>query len=365
LFRISIFEFRIYILMTTRNKPARVVLLRKHPTPSEELYFLWPIQELIDHAAIDVRIFQARAGLGKKKAFLSSLQGAHVVAVRYLPRGWLKLLKEVRGELAGLTYIVDDDIPAARETVNLPRDYRRRLTKAAKRDFWPMLDLADTLITTSTTLFERYASDRTFLLEPGLFLPLPDEGLCPQEGPLRMAFFATAMHQPDLEMIAPALEAVHDRYPQVQLDMIVSRNPPSELKGLPRVNFYPPMPWSEYKGFLQGQRAQILMVPKQETPYNRAKSFIKVLDAAQLGAVGVYSNVRPYNEVVEHGRDGLLVNNAPKAWFEALEWLISNPTRRYELRQGCKELAMRIGNPERLTAFWEKQLCCQRLRHPF
>jgi glycosyltransferase involved in cell wall biosynthesis len=343
--------------MPSRGEPAPVMLLRKHPTPTEEMYFLWPIQELIDHDALDVRIIQSKAGLGKKKAFLSSLLGAHVVAVRYLPRGWLRVLKEVRGELAGLTYIVDDDIPAARETADLPRDYRRRLIKAAQNDFWPMLDLADTLITTSTTLFERYASDRTFLLEPGLFLPLPDEGPCPNEQSLRMAFFATAMHQPDLEMIAPALEAVHDRHPQVQLDMIVSRNPPSELSGLPRVSFYPPMPWADYKCFLQRQRAHILLAPKQETPYNKAKSFIKVLDAAQLGAVGVYSNVRPYNEVVEHGRNGLLVDNTPKAWFDALEGLISNPAKTSELRQGARELALRIGNPERLTAFWKKHLC--------
>ncbi len=340
--------------------PARVVLLRKHPTPTEEMYFLRPVQKLLDNDTVDLHIIQAKAGLRAKRKFLPELQGAHVVAVRYLPKGWLELLKEVRGELAGLTYIVDDDIPAARNTADLPKDYQRRLTKAAQHDFWPMLELADTLITTSTTLFERYASDRTSLLEPGLFQPVPDAVSCPQEGPLRMAFFATAMHQPDLEMIAPALHSVLERFQRVHLDVVVSKRPPPLLASQPRVHVTPPMAWETYKRFIKEQRAHIFLAPKKETPYNKAKSFIKVLDAAQLGAVGVYSNVRPYNEVVEHGRNGLLVDNTLKAWFEALEWLITNPGKMSELRQGARELALKIGNPERLTAFWEKQLCCQR-----
>lgn len=340
-----------------KSQPKRVVLLRKHPTPTEEIYFLSPVRKLIDNADIDLDIIQGKAGLGTEKALIPRLRGAHVVVARYLPKGWLKLLRKIRGELAGLTYIVDDDIPAASETTNLPRDYQRRLIKVARHDFWPMLDLADTLLTTSTYLFERYASDKTLLLEPGLFLPLPETDDRHDKSLLRMAFLSTAMHQPDLEMIAPALHEIQKQYKHVQLEIIVSRKPPKALTSLPRATLYPSMSWQDYKDFVRQRKLDILLTPKQETPYNRAKSFIKVLDAAQLGAVGVYSDVRPYNEVVEHGKSGLLASNTSQDWYKALAWLIENPGKLSALRQGGRELASRIGNPDRLTNFWKILFC--------
>lgn len=216
-----------------------------------------------------------------------------------------------------------------------------------------MLDLADTVVTTSTYLLERYASQKTVLLEPGLFLPLPETDDGRDESRVRIAFFATAMHQPDLEMIAPALRQIQQRFEHVHLEFIVSRKPPRALSSLPRTTWFSPMTWENYKHFVCQRKEDILLAPKQETPYNKAKSFIKVLDAAQLGAVGVYSDVRPYNEVVEHGKNGLLIHNTPEDWHEALEWLIANPGNRSALRRGSRELATRIGNPERLTQFWK------------
>jgi len=337
-----------------------VVLFRKKPAPTDEIYFLNPISPLVGSGRIDLKIYDSRHYFGRKTDILQSIQGSRVVVSRYIHPTWLTLLKDHHEKTDGITYIVDDDIPAARNTADLPGDYRRRMNLAAENEFSPMLDLADSIVVTSRYLYERYGSEKTFLLEPGLTTRFPESSVksMPME-PLRIIYFATAMHQADLKLIAPSLIRVVERFDNVRIDIVISKIPQPELSSVPRIRFVKPMSWERYKRFFSKQQAHILLAPKLDTPYNLGKSFIKVLDAAACGAAGIYSNVRPYNEVVENGTDGLLVENHPEKWLEALSRLIENPSEIGRIAQKGRDLALRIGNPGRLTGFWEERLLRQ------
>lgn len=335
---------------------CKVVLIRKHPTPTDEIYFFKPLEKLLNSGILDLEIFEKKFRIHKQRSF-NRIHGTHVVISRYIPGPWLKYLR-THSNAHHITYLFDDDIPAARESPNLPRRYRKKLARCANNEFYPMLDLADTLVTTSPYLFERYASRKIFLLEPGLWTSRPDLSESTRsQSSVRIVYFATAMHWSDLEMIAPALRRIHDSFPFVVFDIVVSRKIPRVLANLSRVRFHTPMPWEKYKEFLTDRQADIFLAPKDQSPYNRGKSFIKVLDAALCGAVGVYSTVAPYTGVVRDGVDGVLVRNDPGDWYLALHRLLTNPSEREVLRRRGGELAERIGNPDRLTRFWENHFC--------
>ncbi|MDH4572946.1 hypothetical protein [Salinicola acroporae] len=56
----------------------------------------------------------------------------------------------------------------------------------------------------------------------------------------------------------------------------------------------------------------ISLTPMRDTPFNAGKTYIKFLDNAAMGSVGLYSARSPYREIVSHGEDGLLVEDTPK-----------------------------------------------------
>ncbi len=338
---------------------SQVLLLRKQATPTDDIYFLQPVQELIQSGRIELSVVDNDCSFRSKRNLVCTHPPGHVVISRYLPRKGMSLLRELKknNSRPHISYIFDDDLAAAERTKDLPWKYKRSLQKVDKNQFQPLLKIADSLVTTSRTLYRDYHSQKTHLLEPGLWEFPKKNTLDPQnEGQLHIAYFATAMHRSDLEMIAPALQKLHNSYPWVKMDMLVSKKPLKSLAAMPRINFISPMGWPEYKKFLSEQKVHILLAPKRQTPFNRSKSFIKVLDAAQCGAVGVYSNVPPYSEVVEHGKNGFLVSNDSRQWYCTLSWLIENSSRILPLAEAGRSLAYRIGNPERLKTFWKSHL---------
>ncbi len=157
-------------------------------------------------------------------------------------------------------------------------------------------------------------------------------------------------------MIAPVLRKLHDSYRNIRFDIITGKRKPSILSGLERVTIHRQLSWPKFKNFMSGNYAHIALAPLQDTPFNRAKTYIKLLDASTLGAVGIYTNSPPYNEVITDGLNGLLVNNSPECWYNAISGLIEQPERMLSLAKAWQALAEQIGDPKRLERFWRERL---------
>lgn len=86
------------------------------------------------------------------------------------------------------------------------------------------------------------------------------------------------------------------------------------------------------------------LAPLADNPFNRCKSNIKWLEYSAHARAGIFSDLEPYRESVEHGKTGMLVGDDPKEWFEALEYLISNPNQRKAMgRAARKDAFARFG----------------------
>jgi hypothetical protein len=167
-----------------------------------------------------------------------------------------------------------------------------------------------------------------------------------------LTFHGTAIHQADLAAITPALIAVHNARANVRIELVTSGQIDPGLKRLPRVVQRRAMSWRRYRLMVERSTRHIMLVPLMDTPFNRGKSHVKVLDAAGLGAAGIYAARSPYADVVVHGRSGLLVDDDIAAWRDAILALVDDWARARAIAADGQLLARRIGDPSLAVAFW-------------
>jgi glycosyltransferase involved in cell wall biosynthesis len=77
----------------------------------------------------------------------------------------------------------------------------------------------------------------------------------------------------------------------------------------------------------------VALAPLPDSSFHNCKFHNKFLDYTALGAPGIYSNVPPYADVIEHRRTGMLVDNSPSAWACAIENLLADASLRERIVQ--------------------------------
>lgn len=159
---------------------------------------------------------------------------------------------------------------------------------------------------------------------------------------LEIGYMGTFTHDDDLLMILPALQAVHKNHlGEIEFQIIGGvgrKSTPDALADLP-VRYIQTEPGGEeYPLFMTWFTSQtdwdIAIAPLRDTPFNQAKSDIKLLDYSAIGTAGIFSNVPAYQKSVVHLENGWLVDNQIDAWISALEALINDEALRMQI--ACK-----------------------------
>lgn len=331
----------------------RWLLLSDGARPTEDIYFLESVAPFLRSEGHDVGRLDVRGWRWRLARWVLSRQpGANLVLCRTLPERVLYWLERRRERFGRIVYLIDDDMPAASEDEALPAAYRRRMARIAAMQ--PrLLTLADVVVASSEGLAARLESRHgdVRVLTPPLISPLPDlshfdESCC------QVGFYGTRAHLADLQHIAPALRRLHDTSPHVSLEVMLGSHTPAELQGLERLESPNAMSWKGFRGYQQRRRIHIGLAPLLDSAFNRGKSFIKFLDISAMGGVGVYSRRPPYTEIVEHGVTGLLVDDTPQAWFDALSYLIERPDLARRMAENAARVARERGDTAKACAFW-------------
>lgn len=107
-----------------------------------------------------------------------------------------------------------------------------------------------------------------------------------------------------------------------------------------KCEYLPGMPLLEYRRFMKERHFDIGVAPLNNDEFSKCKYFNKFLEYTAHGMVGVYSNTEPYTYVVKNGENGMLADNDPDSWYEALSTLI----KKKSLRQECVQNAVQYIN---------------------
>ena len=157
--------------------------------------------------------------------------------------------------------------------------------------------------------------------------------------PVRILFMGTTTHDVDLALVEPVLARLHQAFPgRVRFELIGV----SARGDLPEWVHRVPVAISRlsYPGFVNWMAQQpawdIGIAPLADTPFNRGKSAIKVMDYAALGLAVVASDVAAYGDTMIDGVTGLVVANAEATWYEALRRLVCDPSLRFGLACGAR-----------------------------
>lgn len=288
------------------------------------------------------RILRVDTAVDPDPATLRELTDCRLlVAVRYLPEPWLKPLARLRAGGARLALLLDDHLldPAAMR--QLPRDYRRRLWQRIGRLGPRLPELVDQLWVTSEALAHNYAhlGARRLPLHPH-----PD--LLIERPRLQLAYLGTSVHEAEFAWLLPLLEELQLRHGHTHVELFGDLALNRRFRHLPRLRILHPMRWSNYLAETGAGRIDILLTPLLSSPFNAARSPVKLIDAARSGAAGLYSDRPPYRGFVRDGVDGLLLDDDPTSWLKAIDRLIADPGERLRLAAAARRRALALSRGE-------------------
>jgi processive 1,2-diacylglycerol beta-glucosyltransferase len=156
--------------------------------------------------------------------------------------------------------------------------------------------------------------------------------------PIVIGYMGSNTHLPDLQMIAPALEDLLNRYQEKLSLKFWGGEPPPGIRQHPNVSWIPlEIPdYAQFADYFSEQKCDIFIAPLVDTPFNRSKSPIKFFEYSILGVPGIYSRIPPYEDVIHHGQNGFLASTTDE-WISCLENLIENPSIRFNLGQCAQQ----------------------------
>lgn len=125
--------------------------------------------------------------------------------------------------------------------------------------------------------------------------------------------------------------------------------PPARLIHHPYVYGY-----HRYAHLLCEHTPDILLAPLGTTRTDASKCPNKYLEITAAGAAGIYSDTAPYNNVVIHGQNGLLVANNVASWKSAIEQLLDDSARRSNIvANAVGDVHLNFNTPCLLASFME------------
>lgn len=109
---------------------------------------------------------------------------------------------------------------------------------------------------------------------------------------------------------------------------------PSTLRSHPHVRFLPLI--RDYESYIRRfaeLRFDIGLAPMLDTPFYNCKTNNKLREYGACRCAGVYSNTPLYAAYVTHGETGLLVDNEPEAWKQAVWQLCEDESLRRRIQE--------------------------------
>lgn len=303
---------------------SHILILEQGPNPTTD-YYLKPRLPTLGQIPTTI------ANIEATPVSVVIPPGTFVIIVRYATSRWIRHIARHQEFLSGCAYLMDDDLPGAWRSGQLPLRYRWKIQRLFLSKRAALAKVCDRVWVPSQYLADRYAGSAATVLPP---LPL----VGPTDGPRRLTYFyhGTASHGPEHAWLVGIVREVQSGTDALTFVTIGAPRVGQQYAGIPRVLALHPLSWPSYSEALPAIRHDIGLAPLLETRFNRARSYTKFFDFTRLGAVGIYSDAPPYAEFIRHGVDGLLAPNDPEAWSRTILELARNHAQRRALLEAAR-----------------------------
>lgn len=166
---------------------------------------------------------------------------------------------------------------------------------------------------------------------------------------IRIGWAGSATHYGDFMSFLPAMEIIANKYPKVkfvfrgmQADYFVCEKDSIEVVDgkqkitrkcpidVSRVEYAHGSGFWEWPKLLAEMDIDIVIVPLEETKFNKSKSNCRYLEFSSLKIPGVYADVEPYAKTITHGHNGFLAKTTSD-WVQHISSLIDDEEMRREI----------------------------------
>ena len=281
-------------------------------TPSVYYYFQTRanLQNDVSIDCIDV----TRSNLQK----LTVNKNTVVVINRYAGIRGLMWLYRHHHQLAKVAYFIDDDMQNAYRATELSWWYGIKTTLKFQVSWWVIRSMSGVLWCSTQALANRFPNIDTQVIPP---VCLPTVNRNAEESPVYF-YHGTWAHRHEIAWLVPIVREIQNRFPGHVFEIIGNRKVKKMFADIPRVRVLSGMSWEKYLEYSGKVHYQVGLAPCFNTPFNQTRSHTKLFDIARAGAVGVYSNSSPYQDVIMDGQTGILVENNTQDWIEAISKLL-------------------------------------------
>ena len=257
-----------------------------------------------------------------------------VIMVRsdsYLEEALAKIFKKA-GKY--LVYVLDDDLLNVPPGLSSSSHYRsKEVTKRIKN----IMNVCDCLLSPSKKILEKYGPGFTvtgLIEEPALLYKDPGEK---DREKIKIGFAGSVDRGGDIDsLLSDALREISQKYKdRVEIEFYGARPSFIESMGL---TLYPYEDnYEDYKRKLCELNWHIGLAPLPDSDFHRSKHYNKYIEYCTTDTIGIYSNVYPYTEIIQDGKNGFLCENTKEAWVEKISYCIDNYYSMDSVRQCVKK----------------------------
>lgn len=151
---------------------------------------------------------------------------------------------------------------------------------------------------------------------------------------IRLGYSGCGNHSGDMEVVKRPIEALLEEFPNLEFISM----PFESLDGINNPRFKKFEMWAPLSIFpqvLSDWELDIGIAPLRDHELNRAKSNLRWLEYSALKIPTIMSSVEPFKKSVTHKKDGFLVGNSEKEWYDAMKALIVDQRERAKIGESA------------------------------
>ena len=147
----------------------------------------------------------------------------------------------------------------------------------------------------------------------------------------KIAYLGTSSHTLELKWLKPLFEKIQSERNDCLIEIYVDNKWRKFFRDIPRLKMIHPMDWETFYIDTLKRKVDIVVNPIISSKFNSFRSPTKFFDITRLGAVGLYSDLEPFNKFINNNHDGILLKNNIEDWTKKIIYLIDNKKERERL----------------------------------
>jgi glycosyltransferase involved in cell wall biosynthesis len=293
---------------------------------------------------------------GKKYSFdLAILEVVDIIIVHNRGALFNEAILSLQAQGKRIIYLLDKNIL----DVNI-KNSLYPIYESLKPRVISLLESADKVIVTSQQLHKQLKEYKSSVINVGVDAMLWTKELKKVENKkVKIAFFGNENELESLNFIKPTLEYISKNLKDlVELKIYgldVDSSKLLRFSNLNPLNLKTPN-YDAWINYLREQNIDIALLPSHADNFSKSINELKVLEYGLSNIAVIASDIEPYNNIIEHEKNGFLCSNTLKEWKNAIDILVKDTKTRVEISNNLFTKVLNEHTVQHNAKIWKELL---------